>query len=66
MASIGPSPVHSVALDLNPGGPSAFRLEPRTIKLLYWDGTHLIGHLSFIGEHDGPYPFFDEDGNLIE
>ena len=66
MASIGPSPVHSVALDLNPGGPSAFRLEPRSIKLLYWDGTHLIGHLSFIGEHDGPYPFYDADGNLIE
>ena len=66
IAAIGPSPSHSVALDLNPSGPSAFRLEPRTIKLLHWNGTHLIGHLSFIGEHDGPYPFYDSEGNLIE
>ncbi len=66
LAAIGPSPGHSVALDLNPAGPSAFRLEPRAIKLLHWNGVHLIGHLSFIGEHEGPYPFYDAEGNLIE
>ena len=66
IVAIGPSPGHAVALDLNPAGPSAFRLEPRAIKLLHWNGTHLIGHLSFIGEHEGPYPFFDDEGNLIE
>ena len=66
MAAIGPSPGHWVALDLNPAGASAFRLEPRAIKLLHWNGTHLIGHLSFIDEYEGPYPFFDADGNLIE
>ena len=66
LVAIGPSPGHSVALDLNPAGPSAFRLEPRAIKLLHWNGTYLIGHLSYIGEYEGPYPFFDADGNLIE
>lgn len=66
IAAIGPSPCHSVALDLNPAGPSAFRLEPRAIKLLHWNGVNLIGHLSFIGEYEGPYPFYDADGRLIE
>ncbi len=66
LVAIGPNPGHSVALDLNPAGHSAFRLEPRAIKLLHWNGTHLIGHLSFIGEYQGPYPFYDADGNLIE
>ena len=66
IAAIGPSPSHSVVFDINPAGPSAFRLEPRAIKLLHWDGTYLVGHLSFIGEYDGPYPFYDADGKLIE
>ena len=66
IVAIGPSPGHSVALNLNPAGSSAFKLEPPSIKLLYWNGTHLVGHLSFIGEFEGPHPFFDADGNLIE
>ncbi len=66
IAAIGPSPSHSVLLDLNQAGPSSFRLEPRAIKLLHWNGSNLVGHLSFIGEYDGPYPFYDADGNLIE
>ena len=66
VVAIGPGPGHSVALDLNPNGPAAFRLEPRAIKLLHWNGAHLIGHLSYIGEFEGPYPFYDADGNLIE
>jgi Icc protein len=66
IAAIGPSPAHSVALDLNPNGPSAFRLEPRAIKLIHWNGANIIGHLSYIGEYEGPYPFFDKDDNLIE
>lgn len=66
LCAIGPSPAHAVALDLSPKGDSAFRLEPRAIKLLYWNGTDLIGHLSFIGGYEGPYPFFDNDGLLIE
>jgi len=66
IAAIGSSPSHSVVLDLNPHGPRNFCLEPRTIKLLHWNGKHLIGHLSFIGSYEGPYPFYDADGNLIE
>ncbi len=66
IAAIGPSPCHSVVLDLNPAGPPAFSLEPRAIKLLHWNGANMIGHLSFIGEYEGPYPFYDAGGRLIE
>ncbi len=66
IVAIGPNPGHSVDLDFNSAGSPAFKLEPKSIKLLYWNGIHLVGHLSFIGEFEGPYPFFDADGNLIE
>lgn len=65
--SIGPSSSHSVALDLRPGGPSQFFLEPATIQLHHWrEDTGLISHLSFIGQFEGPYPFFDAQGRLID
>lgn len=66
-ASIGPSPSHSVALDLDPDGPSAFVLEPPACELHHWRAdTGLISHMSFIGAYEGPYPFFDSAGRLIE
>lgn len=64
--SIGPSPSHAVALDLRPKGASAFVLEPPACQLLDFraDGT-LVSHLSYIGDFDGPHPFFDAMGKLI-
>ncbi len=66
-ASIAPSSSHSVALDLRPDGPSQFFVEPPSVQLHYWrEDTGLISHLSVIGEFDGPYPFFDAQGRLID
>ena len=66
-ASIAPSSSHSVALDVRPDGPSQFVLEPPTCQLHYWrEDTGLISHLSCIGQYEGPYPFFDEHGRLID
>lgn len=53
-----PSPAHQVALDLRPGGPSAFMMEPPGFQLHWWNGAQLVTHTAFIGEFDGPYPFF--------
>lgn len=65
--SIGPSASHNVALDLQEVSAADFYLEPPTVQLYEWrDNSSLIGHLSFIGDFEGPYPFFDEHGNLID
>jgi 3',5'-cyclic AMP phosphodiesterase CpdA len=60
-----PSPAHQVALDLRPDGPSAFVMEPPGYQLHWWDGARLVSHTAFIGEFDGPYPFF-EGNDLID
>lgn len=65
IASTAPSPAHQVALDLRPGGPSAFKMEPPAYQLHAWrEGVGIISHLGFIGRFDGPFPFFKE-GKLI-
>lgn len=65
--SIGPNAAHSVTLDLDPQGPSSFTLEPPALRIfrLGEDGT-VVTHLSFVGEFDGPHPFFGDDGRLID
>lgn len=65
-ASIGPSPSHAVVFDLCPDGPPYFTVEPPACQILFWDNRTLIRHLSYIGQYDGPYPFFDSDGRLID
>jgi len=64
--SIAPSASHYVALDLREGAPADFYLEPPAVQLYEWRDDSLIAHLSFIGNFDGPYPFYDEHGNLID
>lgn len=61
-----PSPAHQVALDIDPEAPSCFRMEPPGFMLHWWNGSRLVSHQAFIGDYDGPYPFFDKDGNLID
>lgn len=61
-----PSPAHQVALDLRPDGPSAFRLEPPGYMLHLWRDGALVSHTAVLGEHAGPYPFFDPSGSLID
>lgn len=67
-ASISPGTSHAVALDLDPAGPPAFTLEPPACRLIVWgDATGtLVTHLSPIGTFDGPHPFFNGAGQLID
>lgn len=64
--SIAPSASHYVALDLSEDSHRDFYLEPPTVHLHRWADGALVTHLSFVGEFEGPYPFFDEHGNLID
>lgn len=61
-----PSPAHQVALDLRPGAPSCFRMEPPGYMLHRWDGARLVSHTAFVGDYPGPFPFFEPDGRLID
>jgi 3',5'-cyclic AMP phosphodiesterase CpdA len=67
IASAVPSPAHQVALDLSVDGPSAFRLEPPAFALHRYDAASgLVTHHAYIDEGDGPYPFYESDGTLID
>ncbi len=65
--SIAPSPAHSVHLDLRKNAPSSFSMEPPATRIFRFnENGYLVSHLSYIGEFDGPYPFFDGGGRLID
>ena len=64
--TIAPSSSHYVALDTQENGPADWVLEPPTVQLHRWQDDSLISHLSFIGKFDGPHPFYDADGKLID
>jgi len=67
VASTCPASCHQVALDLAPDAPSAFVLEPPGYQLHRWiDGTGLVTHTAVIGDFEGPYPFYDPAGRLID
>lgn len=61
-----PSPAHQVALDIDPGAPSAFRMEPPGFMLHWWTGSGMVSHAASIGDYAGPFPFFDASGKLID
>jgi 3',5'-cyclic-AMP phosphodiesterase len=66
IASTCPSPAHQVALDLADDAPSRFVLEPPAFQLHLWtEGRSLLTHTAVIGDHPGPYPFY-EGGKLID
>ncbi|CCN37015.1 putative Metallo-dependent phosphatase [Vibrio nigripulchritudo SO65] len=56
---VGPSHSHSVALDFDKEGIPSFQLEPKAIRLFKLDEQGIVGHISYIGQHEGPFPFFD-------
>ena len=66
--SIAPNGAHSVNLDLNSKGPPMFIMEPPTIRIFKLDvvSENVVSHLSFVGKFDGPYPFYSEDGILLD
>jgi 3',5'-cyclic AMP phosphodiesterase CpdA len=58
IASIAPSPAHQVMLDLRPGAPALFKLEPPACQLHLWhEGQGVVSHTSVIGDYPGPYRF---------
>lgn len=63
LASTCPGVSHQVQLDLDPQAPSCFVMEPPGFQLHWWDGDSrsLVSHTAFIGQFDGPYPFYDGD-----
>ena len=62
MASTCPGVSHQVVLDLDPQAPSQFVMEPAGFQLHWWgERTGLISHTAYVGEFDGPYPFYDGD-----
>jgi Icc protein len=67
IASIAPSTAHQVVLDLSADAPSAWVMEPGAYVLHYWQaGTGVVSHHAYVEQFDGPYPFFDADGDLID
>ena len=60
-----PSVAHQVTLDLRPGVPETFSLEPPGFALHRWDGRTLVSHVVPVDVADGPYPF-RSDGALID
>lgn len=67
IASAVPAPAHQVALDLRENGPSAFRLEPPAFALhQYSPETGVVTHHAYVDEGDGPFPFYEPDGTLID
>ena len=67
IASTSPSPSHQVALDLADDAASRFVMEPPGFQLHLWrEGEGLISHTAAIGDFEGPYPFYDASGQLID
>lgn len=66
-AATCPGPAHQVCLDLDPDAASQFSMEPPGFRLLaYARETGLVSHLAAIGRFDGPYPFHEPGGALID
>ncbi|RQR54514.1 phosphodiesterase [Burkholderia sp. Bp9126] len=67
IASAVPAPAHQVAFDLRDGGPSAFRLEPPAFAVhRYTPETGMVTHHVYVDEGDGPYPFYEPTGELVD
>ena len=67
VATTCPSPAHQVCLDLDPKAASQWVLEPPGFQLHAWskeDG--LLTHVAAIGMFNGPHPFHDPAGALID
>ncbi|PCE27539.1 phosphodiesterase [Paraburkholderia acidicola] len=67
IASAIPSPAHQVALDLRDNAPSAFTMEPPAFALHRYDAaTGIVTHHAYVEEAEGPYPFYEPAGALID
>jgi hypothetical protein len=65
--SASPAPAHQVCLDLAPDAASAWTLEPPGFMLhALPQGGRLVSHAVASGQFDGPHPFWDAQGRLID
>jgi len=62
-----PSVAHQVCLDLSPNAISAWNLEPPGFGIHALPaGGRMVSHTAYSGTYDGPYPFHDTSGALID
>ncbi|KVF71528.1 metallophosphatase [Burkholderia sp. FL-7-2-10-S1-D7] len=67
LASAVPAPAHQVAFDLRADAPSAFRLEPPAFAVhLHTPEGGMMSHHVYVDEGDGPYPFYEPSGELVD
>ncbi|KVG27412.1 phosphodiesterase [Burkholderia ubonensis] len=67
IASAVPAPAHQVAFDLRDYAPSAFRLEPPAFAVhRHTPDAGVITHHVYVDEGDGPYPFYEPTGELVD
>jgi 3',5'-cyclic AMP phosphodiesterase CpdA len=67
IASAVPAPAHQVGLDLRDDAPSAFVMEPPAYALHRYDPTTgMVTHHAYVEIADGPYPFYEPEGALID
>ncbi|WP_407160618.1 phosphodiesterase [Bradyrhizobium sp. STM 3557] len=70
ICTICPAPNHAVALDLAERWAPSFAIEPPALHLhVCFPGEGygtIVSHQVPIGQFDGPHPFFDAAGNLID
>jgi Icc protein len=68
-ATICPAPNHAVALDLNKQYPPSLKIEPPGFHMHAWFPNggfgDVVTHFVPIGDFDGPFPFFGQDGRLL-
>lgn len=66
IASTSPSTAHQLLLDVRPGQPVQFVMEPAAFTLHYYaDDSGLVSHLALVDHFDGPFPF-RAAGKLID
>jgi len=60
IAVTSPSPAHQVALDFATGAQASFVMEPPGYLLHRWhEGLGFTTYAAVLGEHDGPYRFYE-------
>lgn len=60
-----PSTAHTVQLDIDRQAQAMFRMEPPGYLLHWWSGEGIVTHHVPCVGAEGPFPFFDEGGQLI-
>jgi len=67
VAMTSPAPAHQVCLDLSEDALSAWTMEPPGFMLHALPASgRMVSHTAYSGAFDGPHPFWDSNGKLID